>query len=122
MLMRMQRLLSAFQNSSRALTRAYQTEPAIRQEIILLFIAVPITFVITDEGWRRAELIGMLLFVLAVELLNTAIEKLCDRLHAERHDSIGYVKDLGSAAVLMSLLLAGFMWAVALWQFADRYI
>jgi diacylglycerol kinase (ATP) len=122
MFVRMQRLISAFQNSSRALTRAFQTEPAIRQEMILLMIAVPVAFLITDEGWRRAELIGMILFVLAVELLNTAIEKLCDRLHIERHDSIGYVKDLGSAAVLMSLLLAGFMWAVALWQFADRYI
>ena len=118
----MHRLILAFKNSRRALARAFATEAAVRQEMLLLLAAAPVSFVLTDDGFRRAALIGVLCFVLAVELLNTAIEKLCDRLHADRHDSIGYVKDCGSAAVLMSLILAGLVWLVALWQWLDRVL
>jgi diacylglycerol kinase (ATP) len=85
-------------------------------------VATPLAFTITSDPWRRAELLAMIILIMAVELLNTAIEKLCDRLHSERHDSIGYVKDLGSAAVLMTMLLAGFMWAVAIWQWLERVV
>ncbi len=118
----MRRLFTAFQNSRRALGRAFRTEAALRQELYVLLVATPFAFIITPDPWRRAELAGMIILVMAVELLNTAIEKLCDRLHSERHDSIGYVKDLGSAAVLMSILLASFMWAVALWQWLERVL
>jgi diacylglycerol kinase (ATP) len=116
----MQRIIAALFNSRRALARAFTTEHAVRQELLLLVIALP--WIITGDGWRDAVLIGALLVVLAVELLNTAIEKLCDHLHSDRHDNIGYVKDLGSAAVLMSLLLAGLVWSVALWQWLDRVL
>jgi diacylglycerol kinase (ATP) len=115
----MQRLIAAFFNSKRALGRAFSSESAVRQELILLALSLPLAWLFTPDGWRRSLLIGSLLFVLAVELLNTAIEKLCDQLHPDQHDSIGYVKDLGSAAVLMSLLLAGLVWFVALWQWLD---
>jgi diacylglycerol kinase (ATP) len=55
-------------------------------------------------------------------LLNTAIERLCDRLHPERDPAIGYVKDLGSAAVLAAIMIVAILWLAALWRFADRYI
>ncbi len=118
----MQRIFAAFFNSKRALARAFSTEHAVRQELLLLVIALPLAWIITGDAWRYAALIGALLVVVAVELLNTAIEKLCDQLHPDQHDSIGYVKDLGSAAVLMSLLMAGLVWCVALWQWLDRVL
>jgi diacylglycerol kinase (ATP) len=116
------RLILAFQNSKRALVRAYQTEPAVRQELILLAIALPIAWLLSNGLWMFAFLIGSLLIVLAVELVNTAIEKLCDQLHPDRHEAIGYVKDLGSAAVLMTLLLAGMVWLIAIIRWVERTI
>jgi diacylglycerol kinase (ATP) len=118
----MQRLAAAFGNSCRALARAFSHESAVRQELMLLVVGLPLAFVLTEDGWRRASLIGALLLLLAVELLNTAVEKLCDRVHPERHDDIGYVKDLGSAAVLATICLTALLWLVALWQWADRMI
>ncbi len=118
----MHRLAAAFENSRRALARAFHRETAVRQELLLLVVGLPLAFFLTDDGWRRAALIGALLLLLAVELLNTAIERLCDRLHPERHDDIGYVKDLGSAAVLTAAVLAGLIWFVALWQWVGRLI
>jgi diacylglycerol kinase (ATP) len=118
----MQRIIAAFMNSRRALGRAFHSEPALRQEMLLLLLAVPLAVIIANSPWMAIALIGVLLFVLAVELLNTAVEKLCDRLHPDQHELIGYVKDLGSAAVLMSLLLAGLVWLAALWQWLDTYI
>jgi diacylglycerol kinase (ATP) len=97
-----QRLFAAFANSKRALTRAFVSEPAVRQELILLGLAFPLAAIISTSLWTALALIASLLGVLAVELLNTALEKLCDQLHPDQHESIGYVKDLGSAAVLMS--------------------
>jgi diacylglycerol kinase (ATP) len=118
----MRRIAAAFQNSKNALRRAFGEEPALRQEMILIMAGVPLAFVITDDAFQRAELIGALFLVLAVELLNTAIEKLCDRLHPEHDTQIGYVKDLGSAAVLAAILMAAALWLAAFWRFADRYI
>jgi diacylglycerol kinase (ATP) len=110
-------IASAFRNSLRGLVRAFATERAVRQELMLLAVAIPLAFVVSPSTWVRAALIVSLLFVLAAELLNTAVEKLCDHLHAERHPAIGYVKDLGSAAVLATLGIAGVIWVAAI---ADR--
>jgi diacylglycerol kinase (ATP) len=118
----MNRWLSAFRNSFRALRRAFRDETAVREEILLLLCAIPVSFVLAEDGWKRLILLGVLLLLIAIELLNTAIEKICDRLHPERHDDIGYVKDLGSAAVLMGISLCGVAWLAALWQFLDRVL
>jgi diacylglycerol kinase (ATP) len=118
----MHRLVAAFGNSCRALARAFRHEVAVRQELLLLLVGAPLAFLLTDDGWRRAALVGALLLLIAVELLNTAVEKLCDRLHPDRHDDIGYVKDLGSAAVLAAICLASLLWLVALWQWLDRVL
>ena len=66
--------------------------------------------------WVRVALVGSLLLVLAVELLNTAVEKLCDRLHPGRDPAIGLVKDLGSAGALCAQALAALVWAAAAWE------
>jgi diacylglycerol kinase (ATP) len=118
----MQRIIAAFFNSKRALGRAFQSEAAVRQELILLALALPFVFLLADETWKRVALISVVLVVLAVELLNTAIEKLCDHLNPAQNENIGYVKDLGSAAVLMALLSAGLVWLVALWQWLDAVL
>lgn len=118
----MRRLTAAFFNSHRALVRALRSEAAVRQEFILLLVAAPLAFLIAEDAWRRAALLGAIMVLIAVELLNTAIEKLCDKLHPEWHDDIGYVKDLGSAAVLMAILLCAVVWLVTLWQWADRFV
>ena len=70
-------------------------------------IAVPLAFFVADEAWKRLALIGVVLFLLAVEMLNTAIEKLADRLTTEHDPQIGRVKDMGSAAVGIALVIAG---------------
>jgi diacylglycerol kinase (ATP) len=118
----MRRLAAAFQNSQRALRRAFRDEPALRQEMLLILFGLPLAFVLADDAVQRAALIGSLVLLLAVELLNTAVEKLCDKLHPDRDPAIGYVKDLGSAAVLAAICIASLMWLAALWRFADRYI
>jgi diacylglycerol kinase (ATP) len=118
----MNRWMSAFRNSFRALRRGMREETALKEEIALLLLAVPVSIVLTDDGWRRAMLIGVLFVLIAIELLNTAVEKLCDRLNPELDETIGYVKDLGSAAVLMGITLCAITWLVALWQFIDRVL
>jgi diacylglycerol kinase (ATP) len=118
----MLRLAAAFQNSRRALIRSFREEAALRLEMLLLAAGLPLAVLLTDEAFHRAALIGSLLLLLAVELLNTAIERLCDRLHPERDPAIGYVKDLGSAAVLAAIMIVAILWLAALWRFADRYI
>ena len=80
--------------------------------------SVPLAFVISDDSWKRLALIGVLLLTFVVELLNTAIEKLCDRVNLEIDPQIGRVKDMGSAAVAVMLLLAAAVWGIA---FAQRF-
>jgi diacylglycerol kinase (ATP) len=75
---------------------------------------VPLAFFIAADAWKRLTLIGVILLLMAVELLNTAIEKLSDHVTPHHHDAIGRIKDMASAAVGLSLLLAGLVWLVAL--------
>jgi diacylglycerol kinase (ATP) len=108
------RLYSATLNTLRGLGFGLRYEAAVREEAILLAIAVPLgLFVAPGAGWYVA-MIGALLAVLAVELLNTAIEKLADYVTRERHTEIRRIKDLGSAAVFCALCLAGLIWLAAL--------
>ena len=89
----------------------------------MLALSAPLAFFLTvDAGWRFA-LIGSLVFLLIVELLNTALEKLSDRVTREHDPYIKRVKDMGSAAILLALLIAGALWLwVAfkwLWAFSS---
>ena len=114
----MLRLLKASLNSWNGLRAAARSEKAFREEIIALLIAVPGAFVVATDTWRRVTLIGVILLLMIVELLNTAIEKLSDHVTPHHHDAIGRVKDMASAAVGLSLLLAGIVWLVAI---AERF-
>jgi diacylglycerol kinase (ATP) len=110
----MDRLLRAAIHSWHGLCDLARSEPAFRQELVALMVAVPLAFLIAEEAWKRLALIGVVLLVLVVELLNTAIEKLADRVSRESDAAIGRVKDMGSAAVGLALLIAGLAWLLAL--------
>jgi diacylglycerol kinase (ATP) len=112
----MERLLRAVVNSWNGIRFALRSEAAFRQELAIFVLAVPLAFLIAQDAWKRLALIGVLMLVFVVELLNTAIEKLCDRVSREIDPQIGWVKDMGSAAVGIMLLLAGAVWLLALAQ------
>ena len=112
----MDRWLRATLNTWNGLKAAIRTEAAFRQEIAVLLVAIPVAFVVGQNAWTRLALIGAVVFVMVVELLNTAIEKLSDRVTRATDVQIGTVKDIGSAAVGLALLLAGAVWLLALAQ------
>ena len=94
--------------------RAGWGEAAFRLEACLAFVMVPLAFWVGRTWVEVALLAGSVLLVLIVELLNTAVESAIDRIGFERHDLSKRAKDMGSAAVLLSLLIAGGIWAAAL--------
>lgn len=92
---------------------AFRSEQAIREEIFALILSVPAAWLVAATATRAVELVCSVAFVLVVELLNTAIEKLADRLTMDHDKQIGRVKDMGSAAVGVALLMAGAFWVIA---------
>ena len=110
----MERLLRATINSWRGLIAATRSEEAFRLELIALVLAIPVAFLLAEQAWKRLALIAVVAFVLVVELLNTAIEKLADRVNLAIDPQIGRVKDMGSAAVGLALLIAAMAWLLAL--------
>ena len=101
-------------NSRNGLAFAFRSEQAIREEVVALALSLPLAWLIGATVMRRVELVAAVAFVLVVELLNTAIEKLSDRLTTDHDPQIGRVKDMGSAAVGVSLLMSGAFWLFAL--------
>lgn len=114
----MERLWRATINSWNGLVAVTRSEAAFRQELALLAIGIPLAFFMTPDIGRRFVLIGVLVLLLIVELLNTAIEKLSDRVTTKNDPAIKRVKDMGSAAVGLSLLAAGAVW---IWVAVERY-
>jgi diacylglycerol kinase (ATP) len=108
------RLLKATLNSWRGLNFAARSEQAFREELIAIMIAIPAAFLVATDPWKRLMLIGVIILLMVVELLNTAIEKLSDHVTPHHHQAIGRIKDMASAAVGLSLLLAGAVWLLAL--------
>jgi len=110
----LKRLYHATTNSLRGLLDGLKTEPALRDEAILLVVAIPLGVVVAPgPGWYAA-MIGAVLVVLAVEFLNTAVEKLADHVTREHNHDIRRLKDFGSAAVFCALCLAGLIWLAAI--------
>jgi diacylglycerol kinase (ATP) len=101
-------------NSLRGLRHCYHSEAAFRQEVWAACVLIPLALWLGRTGVERALLAGSVLFVMIVELLNTGIEVVVDRISHERHHLSGFAKDLGSSAVLLALLLAVITWALAL--------
>jgi diacylglycerol kinase (ATP) len=106
-------LYNATLNTLRGLSCGLRIERAVRQETAALIVAVPLgAWLAPGIGWYVA-MIGVLIGTLAVELLNTAIEKLADRVTRERDPYIGMAKDFGSAAVFCMLCLDALVWLAA---------
>ena len=110
------RILRAAGYSWAGLTAAYRGESAFRQETWLFVVATPLACWLGRDWVQVALLLGSLMVVLIVELLNSAVEAVVDRVSFELHPLSKRAKDIASAAVLLSLLLAGGVWAAALWQ------
>jgi diacylglycerol kinase (ATP) len=111
------RLWRATINTRNGLAFAIRSEQAVREELVALVISVPLAWLIGISAMRRIELVAAVAMVLVVELLNTAIEKLSDRLTTDHDLQIGRVKDMGSAAVGVALVTAGLFW---LFSIAER--
>ncbi|MGH8689535.1 MAG: diacylglycerol kinase [Burkholderiales bacterium] len=92
------------------LAAAARHEDAFRQELILLLLLTPLALWLGDSGIERALMIGSLILVLIVELLNSAVEATVDRISFESHRLAKRAKDIGSAAVMLSLVNAGLVW------------
>ena len=107
-------IVRAARNSLRGVREAAATEAAVRQELAVTALAVPLSFVIATNAWIWLAMVASLLFVLAVEFLNTALERLCNHVTPQPNEAIGITKDLASAAVMFALLIAGLVWIVAL--------
>ena len=114
----MERLFRATINSWHGLIACTKSEAAFREELALLVVGIPLAFFVTGDTGERFALIGVLFFLLIVELLNTAIEKLSDRVTRDNDPLIKRVKDMGSAAIFLSLVAAGVTW---IWVLAERF-
>ena len=101
-------------NSRNGLAFAIRSERAVREELVTLALALPLAWFTGATSTRQVELVAVVVLVLIVELLNTAIEKLADRLTTDYDPQIGQVKDMGSAAVGVALVMAGVFWLFAI--------
>lgn len=108
------RLMLALGHSWRGLRGAFKSEAAFRQELALAVFLVPVALWLGKTGIERALMIGALLLVLVVEVLNSSIETVVDRVGFERHELSGLAKDMGSAAVALSLLNVFVVWGLVL--------
>ena len=108
------RIVRAAKHSLAGLRGAVAGEAAFRQELVLAVILTPVAAWLGDTGVERALMIGVVMLVLIVELLNSAIEAAVDRVGTDFHDLSGRAKDLGSAAVFISLVSVPIVWALIL--------
>jgi diacylglycerol kinase (ATP) len=108
------RLCNATRYSWAGLKTSWCNEQAFRQESLLCLCLIPVALWLGQTGLERALLISSLLLIMIVELLNSGIEAVVDRIGPERHRLSGLAKDVGSAAVFMSLLNAALVWLLVL--------
>lgn len=106
------RVIDAAGYSMRGLSAAFKNEAAFRQELALAVILAPVALYIGQSNIERTLLIASLLLVLIVELLNSAVEAVVDRISNEHHELSGRAKDIGSAAVFVSLANVVIVWAM----------
>jgi diacylglycerol kinase (ATP) len=109
------RIAAAFWNSLGGLQEGLSTESAIKQEVAIACLLLPLSFFLADDLWTWVALVGSLLFVLSIEFLNTAIERLCNHIQPDKHEAIRITKDLASAGVFFALALAALVWIAAVW-------
>ena len=110
------RIIKAARYSWQGLCAAWHNEAAFRQEGIMVIAAVIIACWLDVDPITRVLLIGSVVLVMIVEILNSAIEAVVDRIGTEYHELSGRAKDMGSAAVLIALILAAVTWGTLLWM------
>lgn len=108
------RLINACFFSIAGFKATWQHEEAFRQEVTLFIISTPLALWLGETKIEKLLLIGSIILVLLVELLNSAVEAVVDRVGFEHHELSGRAKDIGSAAVMLSLIWAGITWALIL--------
>jgi len=118
----LERLVNALKYSWAGLCQAARNEAAFREELAATAVLAPASLALHVSRIEHLILVLALLFILLVELLNTAIEAVVDRVSFELHPLAGTAKDLGSAAVLTSLVMAGLCWAAIVGPVAYRWL
>jgi diacylglycerol kinase (ATP) len=109
------RIVKAAGYSWQGLRAAWQHEAAFRQEAVAALVAILVACLLDVDTLSRILMIGSVVLVIIVEILNSAIEAVVDRIGQEQHPLAGRAKDMGSAAVLLTILLALFVWIALLW-------
>ena len=112
----LKRIFSAFFYSMDGLKSAWRHEHAFRQELVLFIVATAVALALRISAFEKLVLIAVMVLILIVELINSAIEAVVDRISLERHPLSKNAKDFGSAAVLLACLLAAATWAVVLFN------
>lgn len=110
----LKRLLNAFRYSCSGIKEAYRNEDAFRQETLLAAILLPLAFWLDATAVGRALMIGSMLLLLIVELLNSAIEATVDRISLDNHRLAKRAKDIGSAAVFITIVNLMLVWLLVL--------
>jgi diacylglycerol kinase (ATP) len=110
----LRRILSATRNSLEGFVAAVRHEDAFRQELFIAAILVPVGLWLGKDGLERAILVAAVLFVLVVELLNSAVEATVDRISFDNHRLAKRAKDIGSAAVMLAIATAIVVWLLVL--------
>ena len=114
------RLAGALRYSIAGFRHAARREAAFQQELLVSLLMLPPALLLPVSALEQLILVLSMMLVMVMELLNSAIEAAVDRISPERHPLAGQAKDMGSAAVLLSLLLCGGVWAAALWAHFGR--
>ncbi|WP_116138555.1 diacylglycerol kinase [Trinickia diaoshuihuensis] len=115
------RALFALKHSYDGLVATFRAESAFRQEVALAVVLLPCAVLLPVTAVERVMLIGSVLLVLLVELLNSAIEAVVDRISLDRHELSRRAKDCGSAAVLIALVTCALTWITLLWPLATQW-
>ncbi len=109
------RIVKAGYYSYKGLIHAFKFEAAFRQETYAALVMIPLALWLANTAVERVLLVGSVVWVLVIELLNSGIEAVVDRIGPEYHELAGRAKDMGSAAVLISIVLCLWVWASLLW-------
>ncbi|MCO7225707.1 diacylglycerol kinase [Pleionea sp. CnH1-48] len=108
------RIIDAFFYSMKGFKAAWKNEAAFRQEVLMAAVLIPAAFWLAQGHIELILLIASVFWVLMAELINSAIEAVVDRVGAEKHELSGRAKDIGSALVLVSLVLMGIIWIIVI--------
>jgi diacylglycerol kinase (ATP) len=110
------RIIAACRNSADGFKSAWQNEHAFRQELVVVVIGTILALLLKISAFEKFVLIAVLIFVLCIELINSALEAVVDRISLERHPLSKNAKDFGSAAVTLAVIIAAGAWIVILFN------